>query len=150
MAGITVGDLARRQQLEIGDELADGDAGVAGVATELALELEAARVTEGAGAELGVRALHLGAAVEQPIDLREREQADAALRQVVGHGEQAGEEPGVVAADLIGSRGSARTISMQKACSISRSAGSIWCPAGRVAASPCVTQRRNHQRSARR
>src|SRR5262249_13081476 len=78
-----VRDLARADHLEIRDELANGSAHVAAVAAQLALELTTTRVAERARAELEVRPLHLAAAVEEPIDLGERQEPHPLWRQVV-------------------------------------------------------------------
>ena len=103
--------LRAADDLEVRDQLAHGGARVARVAPQLALELQAAPVAHRARAQLEVCALHLGAAIEEPVDLGEREQADAAVRKVVGDGEQAREEPRVVATDLLrrGARRCARS-----------------------------------------
>jgi hypothetical protein len=70
---LLVGDLAGGQDLDVGDELAHGGACLAGVATQLSLELDAAPVAQRSVAELEVGALHLGAPVEQAIDLGQRQ-----------------------------------------------------------------------------
>jgi hypothetical protein len=67
------------EHLEIGDELVDRRAGVAGVAAQLALQLDATPVAQGPVAQLEMGALHLGAPVEQAVDLRQGQQADALL-----------------------------------------------------------------------
>src|SRR5439155_25135815 len=84
------------------DQLADGCPRVARVPAERTLQLEAARIAQRPVPQLHVRALHLRAAREQAVDLGEREQAHALRREVVGDREQAREESGVVARDLIG------------------------------------------------
>src|SRR5207245_2443720 len=99
---LLVGDLAPGEELEVGDQLTHRRARLARVAAQLPLELEAAAVAQRAVAELQVGALHVAAPVEKPVDLGEREQAHALLGQLVGDREQAREEPGVVAPDLLG------------------------------------------------
>src|SRR5262249_40150128 len=96
-----VRDLASADHLAIGDERANGGANVPAVAAQLALELTATRVAERARAELEVRPLHLATAVEEPIDLGERQQPHPLRRQIVGDGEQPGEEARVMTGDLI-------------------------------------------------
>ena len=95
------GYLARGQELEVGHELADGGARVSGVTPELTLELPAAAVAQRTRAEMEIGALHLAAPVEQPVDFGEREEPHAVLREVVDDREEAREQPGVVADDLI-------------------------------------------------
>src|SRR5207249_6339134 len=99
---LLVGDLAPGEELEVGDQLAHCSARLARVATQLPLELEAPAIAQRAVAELAVGALHVAAPVEEPVDLGEREQAHALLGQVIGDREQAREEPGVMARDLLG------------------------------------------------
>src|SRR5206468_8469055 len=99
---LLVGDLAPGEELEVGDQLAHRGARLARVAAQLPLELEAPAVAQRAVAELEVGAPHAAAPVEEPVDLGEREQAHALLRPVTGDREQAREEPGVMARDLLG------------------------------------------------
>src|SRR5438046_696130 len=99
---LLVGDLAPGEELKVVDQLAHRGARLARVAAQLPLELEAPAVAQRAVAELEVGALHVAASVEEPVDLGEREQPHALLRQVIGDREQAREQPGVMASDLLG------------------------------------------------
>src|SRR5262245_41742745 len=99
--GLLVGDLTRGQDLDVGDQLAHRGARLARVATQLALELDAAPVAQGAIAELEMRTLHLGAPIEEAIDLGECEQPDARLWRSVGDGEQSRQQADVVAVHLV-------------------------------------------------
>src|SRR5947208_9711375 len=69
---------------------------------QLALQLQPPRVPQRTRLELEVRALHLAAALEEPVDLGEGEESHAMLGEIVGHGEQAREEARVMAGDQLG------------------------------------------------
>ena len=69
---------------------------------QLALQLQPPRVPQRSRLQLEVRALHLATALEEPVDLGEGEQSHAVLGEIVGHGEQAGEETRVMACDQLG------------------------------------------------
>ena len=98
---LLVGDVPGREHLQVGDQLADRGAGVTGVPAQLPLELDATAVAQRAVSQLQVGALHLGAAVEKAVDLRQGQQPDPRLRRAVGHGQEPREQADVMPADRL-------------------------------------------------
>src|SRR5262245_20942455 len=68
---LLVGDLPTGEDLDVGDQLPHRSACLTGVAAELSFELDATPIAQRAIAKLEVRPLHLGAPIEQPVDLGE-------------------------------------------------------------------------------
>src|SRR5688500_4756728 len=93
---LLIGDLARGDELQVGDQLPYRAARLARIPPQLALELHPPPIPQRATPKLQVSALHLATPVEQPVDLGERQQPHALRGEVVGDGEQPREERRVV------------------------------------------------------
>src|SRR5262245_33893616 len=94
--------LAGADDLQVGDQFADRGPGVTRIPAQLTLQLEPPAVAQRPVAKLQVGALHVTPPREQALDLGEGEQSDPLLGEIVGHRQQARQQPHMVAGDLLG------------------------------------------------
>ena len=87
------------EQLDVRDELTHRGTEIARVPAELPLELDAPAVAPGAVPELEQGVLEVAAAIEDPVDLRQGQEADPALRQVFDQREETREQARMMGGD---------------------------------------------------